>query len=88
MSAERRIHLRTAMNARVSVTHETLGEKIYAIRDVSDGGIFIIVEEGEVPAIGDRVTVQVQGLPIPAPVLDMVVVRMTVDGFGLQFVDQ
>jgi hypothetical protein len=30
----------------------------------------------------------VQGLPVPAPVLDMVVVRKTNDGFGLQFADQ
>jgi hypothetical protein len=33
------------------------------------------------------VTVQVQGLPVPAPILDMVVVRRTIDGFGLQFAD-
>jgi hypothetical protein len=75
------------MNAKVSVTHETLGKNIYATRDVSDGGIFVVVEEGELPTIGDQVTVQVQGLPVPAPILEMTVVRMTVDGFGLQFVD-
>jgi len=39
------------------------------------------------PSIGDCVTVQVQGLPVPAPILDMVVVRRTIDGFGLQFAD-
>ncbi|MGB1478580.1 MAG: PilZ domain-containing protein, partial [Marinobacter salsuginis] len=37
------------------------------------------------PSLGDKVTVQVQGLPVPAPVLEMVVVRKTNDGYGLQF---
>ncbi len=34
---------------------------------------------------GEFIFVQVQGLPVPAPVLEMVVVRKTNDGYGLQF---
>jgi hypothetical protein len=50
--------------------------------------VFIVVEsEPFHPEIGDRVTVQVQGLPVPAPILPMVVVRRTDDGYGLQFED-
>ncbi|MBK1874895.1 MULTISPECIES: PilZ domain-containing protein [Marinobacter] len=83
---DRRIHCRTAMSAKVKVTHERLGEFLFCTRDISDGGVFIVVEnEPFVPEMGDRVSVQVQGLPIPAPVLDMVVVRKTIDGYGLQF---
>ncbi|SFR42701.1 PilZ domain-containing protein [Marinobacter daqiaonensis] len=85
---ERRGHIRTALNARVSVEHETLGKSIFSTRDISDGGIFVVVEDQQfTPDMGDLVTVQVQGLPIPAPELRMVVVRKTVDGFGLQFAD-
>ncbi|MGB1951585.1 MAG: PilZ domain-containing protein [Marinobacter sp.] len=86
---DRREHSRTALSAKVKLEHATLGEFLFSTRDISDGGIFIVVESDPFePAIGDRVQVQVQGLPVPAPVLEMVVVRKTNDGFGLQFADQ
>ncbi|MFN2362641.1 MAG: PilZ domain-containing protein [Marinobacter sp.] len=86
---DRRTHNRTAMSAKVRVTHEEQGEFVFSTRDISDGGVFVVVDtEPFVPSIGDKVQVQVQGLPVPAPVLDMVVVRKTNDGFGLQFADQ
>lgn len=82
----RREHIRTALNAKVKVTHDTLGEGVFSTRDISDGGIFVVIEDsGFVPETGDVVTVQVQGLPVPAPELTMVVVRKSNDGFGLQF---
>ena len=77
------------MSAKVRVTHEELGEFVFSTRDISDGGVFVVVDtEPFTPLIGDNVQVQVQGLPVPAPVLEMVVVRKTSDGFGLQFADQ
>ncbi|PHQ24057.1 pilus assembly protein PilZ [Marinobacter guineae] len=83
---DRREHMRTAMSAKVKLVHEELGDFIFSTRDISDGGVFVVVDtEPFVPQIGDKVTVQVQGLPVPAPVLDMVVVRKTNDGYGLQF---
>lgn len=84
--SNRREHIRTAMNARVKLVHDQLGEFVFDTRDISDGGVFVVVgEQSFAPAIGDRVTVQVQGLPIPAPVLNMIVVRKAPEGFGLQF---
>ena len=86
---DRREHIRTALNARVSVTHGTLGKRDFATRDISDGGVFVVVEEDDFkPELGDVVIVQVQGLPVPAPELRMTVVRQTPDGFGLQFTDE
>ncbi|KEF32610.1 MAG: PilZ domain-containing protein [Gammaproteobacteria bacterium] len=83
---DRREHIRTAMTAKVKVVHPEYGEFTFSTRDISDGGVFVIVEsEPFTPQIGEHVTVQVQGLPVPAPVLDMVVVRKTNDGYGLQF---
>lgn len=85
---DRREHIRTAMSAKVKVVHEELGEFIFSTRDISDGGVFIVVDtEPFAPNLGDTVTVQVQvqGLPVPAPILEMVVVRKTNDGYGLQF---
>ena len=83
---DRREHIRTAMSAKVKVVHEELGEFIFSTRDISDGGVFIVVDTDPfAPNLGDTVTVQVQGLPVPAPILEMVVVRKTNDGYGLQF---
>jgi hypothetical protein len=74
------------MSAKVKVVHPELGEFLFSTRDISDGGVFIIVDgQAFEPNIGDKVTVQVQGLPVPAPVLDMLIVRKTNDGLGLQF---
>ncbi|HTN33884.1 MAG TPA: PilZ domain-containing protein [Marinobacter sp.] len=83
---ERRVHIRTAMSAKVKVNHPGFGEFVFSTRDISDGGVFVVVDtEPFSPVMGDKVTVQVQGLPVPAPMLNMVVVRKTNDGYGLQF---
>ncbi|SFM23403.1 PilZ domain-containing protein [Marinobacter zhejiangensis] len=84
----RREHLRTAFSAKVSVEHARLGSLLLSTRDVSDGGVFIVVTNAEITLeLGDCVKVQVQGLPVPAPVREMVVVRKSADGYGLQFSD-
>lgn len=86
---DRRLHPRTAMSAKVKVIHETLGDYIFSTRDISDGGVFIVLDaEIFEPSIGDLVQVQVQGLPMPAPVLEMVVIRKTIDGYGLEFASE
>ncbi|WP_323752574.1 PilZ domain-containing protein [Marinobacter sp.] len=88
-TSDRREHSRTAMSAKVKVIHEELGEYVFPTRDISDGGIFIALEGASfAPTLGDRVIVQVQGLPVPAPILDMVVVRKTDEGYGLQFASE
>ena len=74
------------MNAKVMVRHETIGEKVFDTRDISDGGVYVVVDNEPFPEIGSKVEVQVQGLPIPAPILTMRVVRVGPDGYGLQFV--
>ncbi|WP_111496437.1 PilZ domain-containing protein [Marinobacter bohaiensis] len=87
MSHDRRSALRTALSARVRISHPTLGERVYHTRDISDSGIFVVVEDDTWPDIGDQVEVQVQGLPGEAPVLGMKVVRLTPEGFGLEFLN-
>lgn len=86
--SDRRVHIRTELNSRVRVESERLGSVILSTRDISDGGVFIVVEHDELALeIGDRVTVQAQDLPIEAPVLQMEVVRQTSEGYGLQFAE-
>jgi len=86
MSRDKRDHARTLLNAQIKVTHDLLEEGLFYVRDISDGGVFVIVGEAKFPTLGSIVTVQMQGLPFEAPILDMVVVRKGVDGFGLKFI--
>ncbi|UZE97671.1 PilZ domain-containing protein [Alkalimarinus alittae] len=83
---DKRVHARTLLNAKIKVTHEIVGDGIFYVRDISDGGVYVIVGESVFPPLGSVVTVQMLGLPFEAPILDMVVVRKGEDGFGLMFV--
>lgn len=86
MSDQRR-HTRTPLSCRIKITHESVGELIVKTRDISDGGVFVILEPEQVPEIGTIVTGQVQGLVGDAPILTMEVVRVEPTGVGLRFVD-
>ncbi len=86
--SDQRKYLRTNMSARILVRHEEIGEKVFNMRDLSDGGIYVVVDNDPFPEVGSCVEVQVQGLPIPAPVRVMRVVREGEDGYGLEFVEE
>lgn len=85
--SDQRKHHRTSMSARIIVRHSDIGERVFNMRDLSDGGIFVIVDNDSFPEVGSAVEVQVQGLPVEAPVRTMRVVRRAEEGFGLQFID-
>ncbi len=82
----RRRHPRIPMTVRVKVTHPAIGEKIVKTRNISDSGLFILVEPTEMPPIGEIVIGQVQGMIDDPPSLEMEIVRTEKDGIGLRFV--
>lgn len=84
MSNQRR-HVRTPFSCRIKIKHEAIGELLVKTRDISDGGVFVILDPEQVPAIGSIVTGQVQGLMDDAPELKMEVVRVESTGIGLRF---
>lgn len=86
MSDQRR-HVRTPLSCMIKIKHDSIGELIVKTRDISDGGVFVILEPEHVPAIGSIVTGQVQGLMGDAPELTMEVVRVEPTGVGLRFVE-
>ena len=86
MSIDKRDHTRTLLNAKIKILHDLIEECMFYVRDISDGGVFVIVGDAKFPTLGGVVKVQMQGLPFDAPILDMVVVRKGLDGFGLKFV--
>jgi PilZ domain len=84
--SEKRQFLRTKFDSRVKLEHPEHGTGIFRTGDVSDGGIFLQCGPFDL-AIGDRVTVQIQDVPIEAPLVRMMVVRMHPEGCGLRFDD-
>ena len=75
---------RTRFASRVKVDHPRHGSAVFMTGDVSDGGLY--VERGAFDLdVGDVVEVQVQGLPMEAPVVRMLVVRRDASGFGLRY---
>lgn len=84
---DKRRHIRTPLACRIKITHDSLGELVVKTRDISDGGVFVVLEPNQVPPIGTHVTGQVQGLMDDAPILEMEVVRVEPSGVGLRFVN-
>lgn len=85
-SKDKRRHIRTPLACRIKVIHDN-SEMIVKTRDISDGGVFVVLEPDQVPPIGSFVTGQVQGLMDDAPILEMEVVRVEPAGVGLRFVN-
>lgn len=67
--------------------HDSVGEMLVKTRDISDGGVFVVLEPEQIPPIGTHLSGQVQGLMDEAPVLEMEVVRVEPSGVGLRFVN-
>ena len=82
---ERRTHPRTLLNIKVNIKHEVIPDSTYTVRDISDVGVFVVVNDKPFPPLGSVVNVKAMGLAIPAQEQEMVVVRKGLDGFGLQF---
>lgn len=84
--SESRSHPRIPMKAQVKITHESFGELVATTRDISDGGIFLITKDFDMPPVGTVIEGQVQGLHGDAPVLKMEIIRAEEDGVGLRFI--
>ncbi len=63
---------------------------VYSTRNISDTGIFLIIEQGPRPIIGSTIKVRLQGNlggGEEPPTLDMRVMRTESSGIGLRFLD-
>ncbi|MCW3150431.1 PilZ domain-containing protein [Stutzerimonas stutzeri] len=79
---------RTNMKCRIRICHPAFGELFAQTRDLSDGGVYIKHPELAALTPGSVVTGQVQDLPIPAPVLQLEVMRVDAEGAGLRFLTE
>ena len=78
--------MRHPISVDIKISHSTIGEKIVKTKNVSDSGLFIIVEPTEMPPIGEIIQGQIQEMD-DAPVVKMVIVRIEKEGLGLQFIE-
>jgi hypothetical protein len=83
--SDQRLHIRTPLSCQIKLMHESVGEILVKTRDISEGGVFVVLEPDQVPPIDTIVTGQVQGLGGDAPTLRMQVVRIESGGVGLRF---
>lgn len=77
---------RTPLQVRIRIDHPQLGEMLVSTRDISDSGVFVVIDEEQCQLqLGEVVSGQVQGMPIEAPIVLMEVVRFEASGVGLRF---
>ncbi len=84
---DKRQNLRSEMTLQIKVWGENLPKIILKTKNLSDSGIFLLSEDQAVLPLDTVLNVQVQGLPIDAPVKLMKVVRVGSEGFGLQHIE-
>jgi len=79
---------RTPIKMKVSLVMSEAGELLAVTRDISEGGIFVLLDVDNVPGVDEEVSVQIQGLPdgMDAPWVKMRVVRIESEGIGLMIV--
>ena len=88
---DKRSHTRFAVALDVQVSFEQ-GSGVLKTRDISDSGVFLIIDKQdfELPPLGARVQLQVQN-PLmgdePAPIVEGDVVRRTGEGIGVRFLE-
>ena len=83
---ERRQHIRTAFRAHVKLMHPGVGEFDVEMRDMSDGGLFLLTTRHDDFPIGELVRIQALDLE-DAPVLTARVMRHEATGIGLMFTE-
>ena len=82
-----RRHQRTPLKCQVRIWHESVGEKTVVTRDISNGGLFLVMkgQEEYIPEVGVVLKGQLQGMMQDAPIVTMEVVRIEPSGIGLRF---
>jgi len=84
---EKRQHVRTQITLKTKITHPVLGAVTLLTRDISDSGMFLIIEGSPIPPIGEIVDVQILDIMDNPPVCKMKVVRLENNGIGLVLCD-
>lgn len=90
MGNEQRRHLRIGVEVDIEMTVPGQSTVDVHTRNISDGGLFIVLDNTAMPAIGTTVSVKLKHLlgdGEQAPTNQARVVRHELDGIGLEFID-
>jgi hypothetical protein len=81
---EKRRHVRTEFSANIRLVHASVGTLDVKMRDMSDGGVFLLTGDRVDLPVGEWV--EIQALDVEdAPVLSAQIVRRETEGIGLMF---
>jgi len=89
-SSENRKHLRIGLVVDIELTLPEKGQVIVRTKNISDGGLFLILDDIVLPPIGTEVQVRLQnqlGDGDEPPINRAMVVRSGPDGVGLEFLE-
>lgn len=87
---EQRKHLRIGLIVDIEMTLPLQGVINVRTKNISDGGLFLVLDNIEIPPIGTEVQVRLQnqlGDGEEPPINRARVVRHEPDGIGLEFID-
>jgi hypothetical protein len=85
--AEKRRHSRIPLCSRILITHPAIGSLTLKTRDISHGGVFLVLEDISLLPVGTVVDGQVQDEMDDRPWVRMEVVRLAPSGVGLRFLE-
>lgn len=86
-SSEKRRHPRIPISSKIRISHESFGSMVVVTRDVSNGGVFVLMDKLPDLVPGTVVEGQIQDEMPDRPLVQMEIVRVDLDGLGLRFLD-
>lgn len=85
--SEKRAHKRKLVNASIHLFHDSFGEIESIARDISNGGVFVIVQPEHEIAIGEQLQMRLLDSSDPNVLFNVQVVRHDKGGMGLMFLN-
>jgi len=85
VSKEKRLHRRKLMNARVLLLHPEIGEYQTYTHDISDGGVFVLLQNTPDLPPGTELDMHLLDSGQPEFLFKMQVARIETFGLGLKF---
>lgn len=85
MTVEKRIHRRKLVNAKVIITHPDIGQYETYTHDISNGGVFILLQDHPDLPLGTKLDMRFLNSEQNDIVFKMEVARLDKTGLGLKF---
>lgn len=85
--AEKRQYPRMPISSKIRISHPSFGSMVVMTRDVSNGGVFLLMDDIPDLSTGSVVEGQIQDDVPDRPVVQMEIVRIDPEGVGLRFLE-